>query len=418
MMTRTIFISIFLIVVHIQSSWANEFTIETHEDEELTIHQLTTAKPDAPILIWLTEGYRDRPPFIELTQQLQQHGNEVWVVDIMESYFLTPNNQNARKLTGEGVRSLLEEAQATGRPFTVVTSGRMSLATLRGARLWQLANKPEQGKGNLLHIALFFPNLFDTAEKAGDSLELFPITSASSLPITVFQPEKGTYILRLDDLMKQLETSGSAVYVHGVKQVRDWYFLDEEMTKIDIQARDAIPKQIALMNALWAKDDSSFNAVPELKSYSQKQKVIGLTEYSDIPAHTFTLQDTSGKIYKLEDYRGKVLLLNFWASWCPPCVHEMPSMARLKAHFKDKPFEILAANLGEEPEQVQNFLEKHPVNFPVLLDKGSQVAKQWKVFAYPNSYLIDKEGNVRFALFGGTEWDDKDHINKVNLLLN
>lgn len=420
-MARLILIHFLLIAACFQYSYANnEFAIETSEGEEVVVDQWVAETADAPILIWLTEGYAENQSFIELTEKLQQQGNEVWSVDLMTSYFMEPSNQNARKLTGEGVRSLLEKAQASGRPFTLVASGRMALAALRGARLWQLNNKPEQGRGNLLQVALFFPNLFDSAEKAGNEPELFPIVSASSLPITIFQPEKGTYILRLDYLVKQLEQSSSIVYIYGIKDMLDWYFVSREMDELEpgdtvpehlaqiIEARDAIPKQIAQMNALWTKDDSAFVAVPELGAYQQKKKVIGLTPFSDISAHEFTLQDTQGKTYQLEDYRGKVLLLNFWASWCPPCVEEIPSMNRLSDGFDKNDFEIVSVNFKESADTIDAFMEQVKVDFPVLLDEKGEVANQWNIFAFPASFLLDKNLQVRYSVNSAIEWDEPD----------
>jgi peroxiredoxin len=129
------------------------------------------------------------------------------------------------------------------------------------------------------------------------------------------------------------------------------------------------------------------------------------------------LQDMDGKTINLKDYRGKVVLLNFWASWCPPCVHEMPSMAALKTQLKGQDFEILAANLAEDKAAINAFVKSHPVNFPILLDPKGSAVKEWKVFAYPSSYLIDKKGQIRYALFGGYEWTSPAAMHAIEQLL-
>ena len=116
--------------------------------------------------------------------------------------------------------------------------------------------------------------------------------------------------------------------------------------------------------------------------------------------------------------RGEVTLVNFWASWCPPCVHEMPSMSRLNDDYREQPFTILAINLGERIEDIQNFLQQHPVNFPVLLDPQQQLPRQWKVFAFPTSYIIDKQGRIRYSVAGGIDWTSDEAKRAIQGLLD
>ncbi len=130
------------------------------------------------------------------------------------------------------------------------------------------------------------------------------------------------------------------------------------------------------------------------------------------------LENLSKKIISLADYRGRVVLVNFWASWCPPCVHEMPSMQRLADGLSDKPFEILAVNMAESPVVIREFLQTRVnVDFPILLDRDGAALKRWQVFAFPTSFVIDKSGRIRFGLFGATEWDSPEIVQKIQQLL-
>jgi len=125
------------------------------------------------------------------------------------------------------------------------------------------------------------------------------------------------------------------------------------------------------------------------------------------PAPDFTLEDMDAKKYSLKDYRGKVILLNFWATWCPPCRREMPSMERLNKKFKGKDFAVLAVNQMEGVDPVFAFtggLEVDPT-FPIVFDKDSSVSRAYGVMGLPTTYLIDKKGNVRFRAIGGREFD-------------
>lgn len=129
------------------------------------------------------------------------------------------------------------------------------------------------------------------------------------------------------------------------------------------------------------------------------------------------LKDIAGNMHKLEDYRGRVVLVNFWASWCPPCRAEMPSMQRLKEKLAGKPFTILAVDMGETPDVVSAYIKTVHTDFAVLLDSDGHTLKNWKVFAFPTSYVIDATGKIRYALFGSTEWDEADTLQKISDLL-
>jgi thiol-disulfide isomerase/thioredoxin len=130
-----------------------------------------------------------------------------------------------------------------------------------------------------------------------------------------------------------------------------------------------------------------------------------------------TLPDLRGQTHSLEDYRGQVVLVNFWATWCPPCIQEMPSMQRLKERMDGKPFAILAVDMGESEFQVREFLKEVKVDFTILLDNAGTALKTWKVRAFPTSYVLDAEGRIRYGLFGAKEWDDADAVAKINALV-
>ncbi len=125
------------------------------------------------------------------------------------------------------------------------------------------------------------------------------------------------------------------------------------------------------------------------------------------PAPAFTLKDIDGKTQSLAQYRGKVVLVNFWATWCPPCRAEMPSIERLYASMKGKPFVVLALDQGESVDNVFAYmgqLSPSPT-FPVLLDNKSQAAHAFGVMGIPSTYLIDKQGRIVAQAIGGRDYD-------------
>ena len=136
------------------------------------------------------------------------------------------------------------------------------------------------------------------------------------------------------------------------------------------------------------------------------------------PTPPLILQDLHGKVRDLKEFKGQVVLVNFWATWCPPCRVEMPSMWRLKQKFKGRPFVVIAVDMGEEEASVNAFLpDKMKQDFVVMMDKDGAALKQWKVFAFPTSYIIDANGRIRYALYGALEWDEAPVVEKINKLL-
>ncbi len=134
-------------------------------------------------------------------------------------------------------------------------------------------------------------------------------------------------------------------------------------------------------------------------------------------APSLILPALNGGTVDLKAYRGRVVLVNFWAVWCPPCRKEMPSMNRLMARMASQPFTILGVNEGETPEEINAFLKQIPVNFPILLDAEGEQLKPWQVFAFPTSYVVDKQGRLRLGLFGSIEWDSPEAITQLEKLL-
>lgn len=125
------------------------------------------------------------------------------------------------------------------------------------------------------------------------------------------------------------------------------------------------------------------------------------------------LRDIDGKSHNLADYRGQVVLVNFWATWCEPCRDEMPSIQRLKVKLAGKPFVVLAVNLDEPESRIRNFLSKMPLDFPVLVDQEKAVTKAWKVRVLPMSFIVGRDGRIRYSLTGELAWD---HDSVVSLL--
>lgn len=148
----------------------------------------------------------------------------------------------------------------------------------------------------------------------------------------------------------------------------------------------------------------------------------GLEPYTDTMAKEFTLSDVYGKKQSLADYRGKVVLVNLWASWCRPCIEELPELTRLKQRmdsllFTRQSFEILTLNVGERKIKVKRFTERMDFNLPVLLDISNKVFNEWQVKVLPTSFLIDANGYVRYRVVGNPGWNNKKTLSQIEELI-
>jgi thiol-disulfide isomerase/thioredoxin len=135
-----------------------------------------------------------------------------------------------------------------------------------------------------------------------------------------------------------------------------------------------------------------------------------LEPYTEASGKDFSLPDLNDRTQALQDYRGKVVLVNFWASWCPPCIYEMPELKRLKDHFADRPFEIVAINVGEKKYKVRKFTKLINLNLPVLLDTSSETFNGWGVKTLPTSFLIDSDGKTRYRVRGNPGWETDETL--------
>ena len=136
-------------------------------------------------------------------------------------------------------------------------------------------------------------------------------------------------------------------------------------------------------------------------------------------APDFALKTLDGKTVRLSEFRGKkVVLINFWATWCPPCRSEMPTMQQIYTEYKGKGFEILAINIEPDAkEEIRDFMKELRLTFPVLLDSDMKVTRTYRLIGLPVSMLIDRQGIIRSKQIGYHDWTDKESRKRVESLL-
>jgi thiol-disulfide isomerase/thioredoxin len=118
------------------------------------------------------------------------------------------------------------------------------------------------------------------------------------------------------------------------------------------------------------------------------------------------LLDLAGKRHSLKEYRGKVVLVNFFGTWCPPCLEEMPGLLLLAEALKDQPFVVLAVAVGDSPARLRQVFGEEKAAFTILLDSKQSAARSWRALAFPTSFVLDPEGRIRYSVEGPVQWDD------------
>ena len=140
----------------------------------------------------------------------------------------------------------------------------------------------------------------------------------------------------------------------------------------------------------------------------------GVTGFETAPA--LSAQTVDGKTVSLTDFKGKIVLVDFWATWCDPCKEEIPLLVKMQEKLKDKGFVILGVSMDEEGvAAVKHFTAKHPITYPVILNNGERAPKGWIVPGLPTAYLIGRDGTVRKRWFG--EKDPQELEEAVNAAL-
>jgi peroxiredoxin len=137
------------------------------------------------------------------------------------------------------------------------------------------------------------------------------------------------------------------------------------------------------------------------------------------PAPPFRLERLGGGApVDLDALRGRVVLINFWATWCKPCEDEMPAMERLYRQLAGQGLELLAVSVDDEPEVVQAFASRLQLTFPILMDPDERVARSYQTFRYPETLLVDREGVVVERFVGPKDWDAPAYVAHVQRLLD
>lgn len=372
------------------------------------------------LLLWLPSEFGLSPRQVPTARVLATQGIEVWIPDLHSAWFVPPGRYSLNDIDPGAIESLIDILVKRGKQVFLLTSGRTTALALRALHRYQADKKDTRRIRGLISIG---PRLFLRTPQGGEAPEFLPIASASNVPTYILQPQNTGGFWRVAEVVETLEQGGAPVFTQVLQDVRDGFNLRSEFTPTEQAITGRLPG--ILINAMNLLD--GYGGLPPKPAPLAGVDRAPQGSHATTLLHPYTgkaqtpdlnLPQLDGGKRDLGSLKGKVLLVNFWATWCPPCVEEIPSLQRLYEARKAQGLEILAVDVGEPREQVAGFLADKPVSFPVLLDSEGVQLKHWGVHAFPTTFILDRTLRIRYAGFGAFAWDSAEVLKTLDALLS
>jgi thiol-disulfide isomerase/thioredoxin len=375
------------------------------------------------LMLWLPSERGFKPAHKMHAAALADLGHEVWLADLHDIYFVEPGRASIERFPLADIVALIDAALAsTDANLILVSSSRGAQLALIAAREWQLQNP---AKARINGVILAHAHLYQRRPEIGSAAVYLPITHATNLPVYLIDAQYSTKSAQVSALATELGVGGSQVYTQLLTGVQGGFFArdDRDISEVDRAAKKAFAATLdraARVLGLLKPPEYAFASNLETVQFSAASpQTTSLKAVSrPFPAPPLELNDFHGSKYTLAGHDQQVVLVNFWASWCRPCVKEIPSLHRLQAKIKNPAFSIVTVNVGENRERIAGFLEQVPMELPLLMDYDGKVSTDWKIYVYPSTYLVDHQGKIRYAYLGALEWDSTETIKMIQSLLN
>lgn len=392
---------------------AEEKIVVTTDGMEITVDRVPAR--GEYLLLWIAPEYGFRPAHHSMAKNLAKNGVEIWQTDIVESLFLPPGSNSLKSLSGQYVADLVESANAlTGKKIVVVGDSYAAMNALLGARMWQDRNHTES---YLIGAILFSPYSYASIPPLGLAPDYLPIVDSTNIPLLIYQAQNSGVTGQFDQLLARLRANDSPIYTQLLPDIMSLFY-EEEPTPAMIQAAQTVAHGIRQLLPVLAQHGVPANPVPFDKAVTISSGIDNKLEafVGTVEPLPIFLTDINGKSISRSDYSGKITVINFWATWCPPCIQEIPSLNRLKKAMHGYPFELLSINYAEDPKVILEFMRQVEVDFPVLLDRNGTTAHRWNVITYPSTFVIDSRGQFRYGTNAAIEWDTPEVIEKLKRL--
>lgn len=364
---------------------------------ETSIHRFGEASRR---ILWISRPETQEADF-GLAKQLAAANLEVWLSSLQAK---SKTGEATKELSPAQLAELIQESipSKTENKLYIFSTGEQAKATVEGLKTWQEERGSSTQLGGLI---LAYPQL-QLGKLKQKEPKFIEAAYQLKLPIYIFQPAKKLKLETAESLVSAFEQAGSVVYSEVVNDVASGYLQRKTTSEEETLQASIFPAQFT-----QALDKLAETASQPASSSTEGDNLSSLQEHptQDL-APDLRLTDLTGKVQDLKDYRGKVVLLNFWATWCPPCIKEIPSLNNLQKKFSSDDFVVLSVDMGEEPKDIQAFLDHIPTDYPVLVDSTSSLTEPWQLKAFPSTYVIDRKGQLRYMYFGGLEWDEPEIV--------
>lgn len=396
------------------SAHAENISVPVSSGDEIVVEHFPAS--GKYLMIWFAPEYGLRENHRALARKLADQEIEVWLTNLMDSLFLPVGSKTIKELDGNHAADMVEYAhKLTGKKIILAGDSYASVIALRGAQRWQQKSSTEP---YLIGAVLFSPYVYASIPKLGELPEYLPIVSATNIPLMIYQAQNSAIIGQYGTLLEKLQQHGNPVYTRFMPDIMSLFYLQEPTGYMQQQVKP-LPVHIRKMIAVLEQHPVPSKAIPINTTVATQSGIdIQLNEFK---GHTtpvaIALPDIHGNTVIKKDFKGKVTIINFWATWCAPCLEEIPSLNRLKGKMQDVPFELISINYAEDKRFVLEFMKKVHVEFPVLLDQNGEFATQWNVISYPSTFVIDANGKIRYGVNAAIEWDKPEIVEKLKSLI-
>ena len=370
-----------------------------------------------PRVVWIGPGYELHDRHRQVAGDLAALGLQVWQIDLSEALFLPRGAESMRDIPARVVAELIEAISEGGKHRLLLISGSYgAIPTLRGIHAWQMTQPTQR---TIIGAILFSPNLFTHVPELGAEPSFVEVTRATSVPVYIFQSEKNSNRWHLPDMSKQLQLH-APVYTEIMPGVTSLFYKGDK-AKPTVQRIKTIAAKIKSLVPLLSSHTYPLQAV-QLSTDKPIENKLGLNDrlnpyQGTVQPQAFSLKDVHGKTYTETDFSGKVSVINFWASWCPPCVEEIPSLNRLRKKMQGKPFQLISINYAESAQSIKRFMKKVAVDFPVLIDPDGKTTRSWRVVAFPSTFVIGPDGKIKYGVNAAIHWDTPEVITQIEGLM-
>lgn len=393
-------------------------TITLNDGElEIPVTRYEAISDNSPIVLWLPSSRGVSIKQAITATALGDIDIETWVVDLHLAYFVDAGRSSVKEFIPRDIAQLIKiAAKRSGREVYLIATGRVAKPALEAIALIQQQAQERNAASNIGGLILFHPFLTLPGAEPGTKESFMPVAMNSTIPIYFIQPSISTRQWRSQEAVSILQSNGSAVFFHAMPGVAAGYHLrpDEDMSELDFAQRAKLPKDIkTAINLLSTQAKPPAPKSVSLADTAGVDKKYGLNQLKNRAARSLDLANLKAKNIAIDYASNPVTLVSFWASWCGPCIKELPALKRLHEAYGDKGLHVVTVNVGETADEISETVQKFGMqDYTNLLDPEGVEMKAWNVYGFPTNFIVDAKGNLPYASFGGVEWDNAD-VRKV-----